>query len=105
MFFTFKLLKLRSDLKSHSEIAPSPYIRVLHYTAKPFKMPIDVTECKYTLGCITMFNDRKFNQNSESFHFGEFKVHIDYTVTYFKAFQHIQIDETEDTIGHEDDDL
>ena len=177
-----KQIKKASGKRKYSRrvVTPSPapesdaesIIEVLRQTAKPSKMPIDVTKCKYTLGCVTMFNDRKFNQDSGSFHLGEFKVHeynakaikavqkhaetvklgyeldsalavvsalrlkqltktiedpsdwkalesliedymkegfrflrVDYTVTYSKAPRRIQINETEDSIGHEDDDL
>ena len=49
--------------------------QVTRQHVKPPKAPIDVRECKYTVNCVTVFSDRKFNQDSGSFHLGDFKVH------------------------------
>ena len=59
---------------------------VTRQSSKPRKAPIDVTECKYTVGCVTIFNDRKFNQDSGSFHLGGFKAH-EYDAKAIKAVQ------------------
>ena len=93
---TGKQIKKLSGKRKHSRrgITTSPalesdtesIVEVLHQTAKPSKISIDVTDCKYTLSCITIFNDRKFNQDSSSFHLGEFNVH-DYNARAIKAVQ------------------
>src|SRR5277367_3339099 len=36
--------------------------------AKPRKEPIDLKQCKYTVVCVTTFNDKKFNQDLGNFH-------------------------------------
>ena len=91
-----KQTKKANGKRKHSQrvSTPSPapdsdresIIEVSRQTTKPSKVPIDVTECKYTLGCITMFNDRKFNQDSGSFHLGEFNVH-EYNARAIKVVQ------------------
>jgi len=91
-----KQIKNANGKRKHSQrvSTPSPapdsdresIIEVLRQTTKPSKVPIDVTECKYTLGCITTFNNRKFNQDSGSFHLGEFNIH-EYNARAIKAVQ------------------
>ena len=68
----------QSDQELIKEIVVQP--------VKPTKIPIDVTECKYTIGCVTVFNDRKFNQDSGSFHLGEFNIY-EYDTKAIKAVQ------------------
>jgi len=76
---------------------PDSVIEVPRQTTKPLKASIDPAECKYTLGCITMFNDRKFNQDSGSFHIGEFKVH-EYDA---KAIKLVQKHAEKSKVGYE----
>ena len=91
-----KQIKKVSTKQKHlqCDITPTPapnsnvesIIEVLCQTTEPFKMPIDIMECNYTLTCITMFNNWKFNQDLRSFHLGKFKVH-EYNAKAIKAVQ------------------
>jgi hypothetical protein len=42
---------------------------------KPSKSPIDPTECKFLVTCVTNFNDRKFEEASKRYRLSEFNVH------------------------------
>ena len=51
---------------------------------KQRNMPVDVYECKYTIACVTMFNDKKLFPDTGSYHLGTFKLH-DYNAKGTKA--------------------
>src|SRR5277367_4032427 len=55
-------------------------------STKRRKELIDVKQCKYTVVCVTTFNDKKFNQDLGNFRLDEFKVH-EYDAKAIKAVQ------------------